>query len=72
MEGSDKMKQVMSLTDALDTVYSYNWRNPIYPYVVSSLPEMTPLEGYENLKPEYQLMVRKLIGDRYPTEADNA
>ena len=52
----------MTLSEALDAVYGHsNWVNPIRPYFASGVSQ-TPYEAYEKLKPEYQKIVRNLIG----------
>lgn len=52
----------MTLTEALDLLYGdgVNWHNPIRPYFVSGIRQ-TPYEAYQQLKPEYQLLVRRWL-----------
>ena len=54
----------MKLSEALDIVYGRDrdWTNPIWPYVVSSAPRVTPYEAYKDLKDDYKILVRRMIG----------
>ncbi len=52
----------MTLPEALDVVYGRrDWHNPISPYFVSGIIQ-TPYEAYYKLKPEYKVIVCRLIG----------
>lgn len=60
----------MNLCDALTHTYGHNrWFNPIR--MAGSVPGIfqTPFEAYEDLKPEFQSVVRSLFGG-YPGEFD--
>lgn len=56
----------MTLTEALDQLYEgsdfdvRNWRNPIRPYFVSGITQ-TPYEAYQQLKPEFQLLIERWL-----------
>lgn len=54
---------MMTLSEALDLIYSdgTNWHNPIRPYFATGITQ-TPYEAYEQLKDEYQVLVRNWIG----------
>lgn len=56
------MTKMPELPEALDIVYGHNrWNNPIRPYFVSGCYQ-TAYEAYQELKPEYQRIVMRLIG----------
>ncbi len=52
----------MDLTEALDVVYGHTqWNNPLRPSSISGI-EDTPYEAFQDLKPEFRVIVVRLIG----------
>lgn len=46
-----------------------HWRNPLHPYMFSSRHVTSPFEAYQELKPEFQEIVKNLLG-RDPRKED--
>ena len=59
------MRKPETLSEALDLIYGdgINWYNPIRPHLVSGITQ-TPFEAYEQLNPEYRLLVNEWLGHK--------